>query len=599
MSDIVKVIKFLVLGDTTKAAAGMKGLGKEFQETAKKGTGFKGLGKNLREAVKSGQGWKGVKGVLKDASTEAGGLKGVVGKVGVGIAAVGAAAIAAGAAIAIKFGADSIATFKKVAGEVLGLKRVTGMTAEDASRLGFSLKQSGVDAAVGQKSFILFGKNLAGAASNAKKMKAMTDLLGFGFTDAAGKVLPMSKLLPKVADRFAKMPDGAEKSALAMKLFGKSGVAMIPFLNKGAKGLDELAKKSDKFGNTLTDKQLQALKDSKQAQRDWDAAMQGLQVTLGANLLPLLTQGANMLNSVMVPALQSTSEWVHKNEAASTAFGNIIKWVWNNVLLPMVKLAIVGFVRMNQPLGMAVEALGKLTGNKDLENFGAGLVKAGDDAINFANNLKGIPDEVAPKVNVDDKASKKVADIKARIKTLRGKIVKAEAKGDAREVDKLRNKIRALTGKTVKVYVKIIGKAVRIGAVAGGKLGVLDNARGGLVRAYAGGGIESHAPKLYRRHDGMRVFNEDETKGEAYIPLANDWRRPRALAVWRQTGRELGVFAGGGMRGGRGAKAGTTIYAPITVQGAITADAGRQIVSYLQELQRATNNRPLAIKTQR
>lgn len=36
------------------------------------------------------------------------------------------------------------------------------------------------------------------------------------------------------------MPDGAEKSALAMQLFGKNGMAMLPFLNKGAAGIQEL-----------------------------------------------------------------------------------------------------------------------------------------------------------------------------------------------------------------------------------------------------------------------------------------------------------------------------------------------------------------------
>ncbi len=606
MADITKVIKFLVVGDVSKAQSGFKGLSKEMKETAHAGSGLKGLGANLKAAVKSGQGLKGVKGAFKDAATEAGGLKGIVGKVGIGMAAMGAAAVAAGVAIAIKFGADSVATFKKVAGEVGKLKRVTGLTTEDSSRLAFSFKQTGVDAEKGTKGMQILSKNLENAADGGKKAAAMTKLLGTGFTDAQGKVLPMSKLMPKLADRFASMPDGAKKTALAMKLFGKSGTDLLPFLNKGAAGMKELADKSDKFGNTLSDKQLDALKQSKQAQRDWDAAMQGLQVTLGANLLPLLTQGANMINQVAVPAFQGMAEWVHKNEGMFTALGNILRWVWNTILLPGIKLAVTGLTSLETPLALAIEGMGKLTGNKALENFGAGMRNAITDTQRFVDGLQGIPDEVTPTITAKDQASSEVKKIDRRIKSLKGKVVEAKAKGNTKEVERLQREIRKLKSKKIDIEARVRQtgpRTISIRAIGGGKYkvgstGSVFQAEGGIVRAFAGGGVENHAAKLYRRHDGTRIFNEPETRGEAYIPLANDWRRPRARAIWRQTGRELGMFAGGGINGGGAGGGGVTIYAPITVTGAVTPDAGRQVLRYLQALQKATKGRPLAIKTQ-
>lgn len=74
-------------------------------------------------------------------------------------------------------------------------------------------------------------------------------------------------------------------------------------------------------------------------------------------------------------------------------------------------------------------------------------------------------------------------------------------------------------------------------------------AAGGILDFYAGGGMrESHIAQLAPA--GMtRVWNEPETGGEAYIPLANDWRRPRARDVWEETGRRLGIDAGPGMLG--------------------------------------------------
>jgi hypothetical protein len=62
-----------------------------------------------------------------------------------------------------------------------------------------------------------------------------------------------------IADRFQKLPDGAEKTALAMQLFGKSGAELIPMLNGGSEALSqysatidtEMAQAADKFNDAI------------------------------------------------------------------------------------------------------------------------------------------------------------------------------------------------------------------------------------------------------------------------------------------------------------------------------------------------------------
>ena len=51
------------------------------------------------------------------------------------------------------------------------------------------------------------------------------------------RCVELRRVMMQVADAFKKMPDGAEKAGLAMKLFGKSGADLIPLLNEGADGL--------------------------------------------------------------------------------------------------------------------------------------------------------------------------------------------------------------------------------------------------------------------------------------------------------------------------------------------------------------------------
>jgi len=67
---------------------------------------------------------------------------------------------------------------------------------------------------------------------------------GINATDANGALI-------QLADLFKALPDGVEKSALAVKLFGKAGLEMIPLLNQGSEGLKEAAEKAKKYGERM------------------------------------------------------------------------------------------------------------------------------------------------------------------------------------------------------------------------------------------------------------------------------------------------------------------------------------------------------------
>lgn len=102
-------------------------------------------------------------------------------------------------------------------------------------------------------------------------------------------------------------------------------------------------------------------------------------------------------------------------------------------------------------------------------------------------------------------------------------------------------------------------RVTRTGAV-GGSGHANAQAYGGLytaggVRHYAYGDVANrHMPELAGPGQ-TRVWREPETQGEAYIPLANDDRRPRARAIAAETVSLLGgtaYFADGGINARRG-----------------------------------------------
>jgi hypothetical protein len=259
-----------------------------------------------------------------------------------------------GVAAVTKFAKSATDKFSEVGRESVKLQRYIGGNIEDASRLRYAASQSGVgvdDLAVGLGKL---SKSLVGATDKTKtitskvavatgewrkhtaivkdaaghfkkietmvpvtRMESLTRVvkvtnpliaqLGIKVKDAAGHIRPMGDLLPEIAEKFKSMPAGADKTALALKLFGKAGMGLMPFLNKGADGIKELQKESDKFGNTLNSKDAAALKANTVAKRKWGAALTGLQIQLGRNLLPLMTRTTQ--------ALQMMSQFISRNGA--------------------------------------------------------------------------------------------------------------------------------------------------------------------------------------------------------------------------------------------------------------------------------------------
>ena len=65
--------------------------------------------------------------------------------------------------------------------------------------------------------------------------------LGIEFQKSDGTLRSATDVLKDLADIVAKMPDGAEKTALGNELMGKSWKELIPLLNEGSAGLAKAA----------------------------------------------------------------------------------------------------------------------------------------------------------------------------------------------------------------------------------------------------------------------------------------------------------------------------------------------------------------------
>ena len=195
----------------------------------------KALGNTEKQAKETG----GALGRIKGA---AGGLSGALGGL---VPAAGLAGLAA-------LGKRSI----DAADNLNDLSQRTGVGVESLSRFGRAAEDSGTSLDSVAKSM---GKLAKGIVDPASQTSEALKSIGINSTDASGKIRSMDAVMLDIADRFQKLPDGAEKTALAMQLFGKSGAELIPMLNGGREALSqysatidtEMAQAADKFNDAI------------------------------------------------------------------------------------------------------------------------------------------------------------------------------------------------------------------------------------------------------------------------------------------------------------------------------------------------------------
>lgn len=203
---------------------------------------------NIRQL---GNSMQGLQGQVKNAAAGFSNLKGAVAGVG---AAIAGSAIVGGLSAIVKRSIDA-------GDELFNLQAKTGIAASALIGLGNAAKLADVDQATLGKSLTKLSINLVKAAEGNEDLSRKFAALGVSVKGADGQVVSADVALKQIADRFADMPDGAQKAAAAVALFGKAGADLIPLLNEGSAAMeeftfkvsDDFAARSDLFNDTITE----------------------------------------------------------------------------------------------------------------------------------------------------------------------------------------------------------------------------------------------------------------------------------------------------------------------------------------------------------
>jgi len=185
------------------------------------------------------------------------------------------------------------AELSKVAEKVgVPVKALSAM-ADAADDLGISLEQL----AIGLK---FLSRNMFEAAQGSGAAKEVFQALKVEYQAMPGVLRPLEETMLDLADIFSRMEDGPAKTAMALKLFGRSGIEMIPLLNKGRETLREWMKDAEATGKVIDESLGRKARELNRTIKNTKDAIQGISLTLMAELLPSLQAAAKVVLDLAV-----------------------------------------------------------------------------------------------------------------------------------------------------------------------------------------------------------------------------------------------------------------------------------------------------------
>ncbi len=255
-----------------------------------------------REVIVTEQKLKSLEAQQKDVNTAVGKMdvKSVGKGLATGVAAIGTAAIGAGAGLGVFVGQTA-----EVGGRINDLSQTLGISAEGFQEWDYVLGQAGLsadDLKAGMKKI-----SIAMTDADSAGGQALRNLVG----DIQG--LSQEEVFDKTVTAFQGMADGAEKNALAVEIFGKSGQNLLPVLNDSAAGTEALRKKAEELGMVMSDKAVKATDDFGDSLDTLTGSATGLRNNLVGELLPGITpvidQMTDFIGDMSSQIAESGGDW--------------------------------------------------------------------------------------------------------------------------------------------------------------------------------------------------------------------------------------------------------------------------------------------------
>lgn len=262
--------------------------------------------------------------------------------------------------------------------ELAKMSQRVGVSVERLAGLEHAAGMSGTSLGSVEKALKTVSSGLVDADRGLKGAQENFDALGVSIYDTNGQLKSADAVMIEVADQFALLEDGTQKTALATKVFGKAGLELIPMLNEGSAGMAALVAEGQKYNPVTAESAAQAEIFNDNLDR-LTAAGKGM--------------GLTFVNSVL-PALAAFSQWAVDLSNGDTAeYLDTVKAAGAGLAVVLLTQVVPAFSALAGPIGLATAALVALIAaydnlqritNTAHENSVANNIANGAEVITFA-----------------------------------------------------------------------------------------------------------------------------------------------------------------------------------------------------------------------
>lgn len=200
-------------------------------------------------------------------------------QVGAAISAVGA-----GVVLAVRGQLNQIDELAKASSRI-------GIPVEALSQLQFAAELSDVSVSDLQTSMQRLSRAMVEDA-------AAFQAVGIAVRDANGEMRSVQDVFLDVSDVLAGMPEGAERTALAIDLLGRSGANLMPLLGGGADAIRAMMEEADALGLTISTETAVAAQQFNDNLTRLQRTVTGIWRQIAAQLAPVLAEMSDYLVSL-------------------------------------------------------------------------------------------------------------------------------------------------------------------------------------------------------------------------------------------------------------------------------------------------------------
>ena len=127
--------------------------------------------------------------------------------------------------------------------------------------------------------------------------------LGIQIKDSGGQFLSTTDIFDNTLKVLGDMTNDTERTNIALKLFGRGALDMVPLLKEGSKGIEELKNKAHDLGLVLSDETIVNAHDFEKATNSLKATWKAYTMSLVSDSLPALKAIADaLLNNAKIAA---------------------------------------------------------------------------------------------------------------------------------------------------------------------------------------------------------------------------------------------------------------------------------------------------------